>query len=112
METEPGKRFLEAAPIPIEFEQGQRMPGGFGRVLASLQIGVVLALLGIGLLILERMLPDIASPLLVFGMVALMPGLGFIISAIVTWRISARLGLMPMPAGQSATPSNQSTDRQ
>jgi hypothetical protein len=108
METEPGKRFLEAAPIPIEYEPTQRLPGGLARILAPLQIGIVLALLGIGLLILERNLPDIADPLLVFGMVALMPGLGFIISAIVTWRISARLGLMPQPS----TPSTELPGRQ
>lgn len=107
METEPGKRFLEAAPIPIDFERDQRMPGGVTRVLGPLQIGIVLALLGIGLLILERSLPDIASPLLVFGMVALMPGLGFIISAIVTWRISARLGLMQQPTVPFTEPSDR-----
>jgi hypothetical protein len=33
--------------------------------------------------------------MLIFGTVALMPGLGFIISAGVTWVLAARLGLMP-----------------
>jgi hypothetical protein len=102
METEPGKRFLEASPIPIEFERSQRLPGGLTRVLGPLQIGIVLMLLGIGLLILHHSLPDIADPLLVFSMVTLMPGLGFIISAIITWRISERLGLMPQPAVQTS----------
>jgi hypothetical protein len=37
-------------------------------------------------------------------MVALMPGLGFIISALIAWRISARLGLMPQP---STTPPTE-----
>ena len=101
METEPGKRFLEAAPIPVAFERDQRLPGGLTRVLAPLQIGIVLTLFGLGLLVLERRLPDISGPLLVFGMVALMSGLGFIISAIVTWQISERLGLM-LPTGQPA----------
>lgn len=108
MNTESGKRFLEAAPIPIELEQGQRLPGGFGRVLGSLQIGIVLTLLGIGLLILQHSLPDFAAPLLVFGMVAMMPGIGFIISALITWRMSVRLGLMP----NSPQPSTEPTDRQ
>jgi hypothetical protein len=104
METEPGKRFLEAAPIPIDFDRNQRIPGGLSRVLGPLQFGIVLSLLGMGLLILHRSLRDFAEPLLIFGMVALMPGLGFIISAIVTWRISAQLGLMPQPA---QTPDRQ-----
>jgi hypothetical protein len=34
-------------------------------------------------------------PMLVFGTVVLMPGLGFIISAGVTWVLATRLGLMP-----------------
>ena len=103
METEPGKRFLEAAPIPIEFARDQRLPGGLARVLGPLQIGIVLTLLG------GRTPPaapqrqprrGLLRPLLVFGMVTLMPGIGFIISALISWRISAHLGLLP----QRATP--------
>ncbi len=110
METEPGKRFLEAAPIPLDSPRDQRLPGGLARVLAPLQIGIVLTLLGLGLLILERSgrLYDIAGPLLVFGMVAMMPGIGFIISAIISWRISERLGLMPQPSASA----NELSDRQ
>jgi len=33
--------------------------------------------------------------MLVLGTIALMPGLGFIISAGVTWVLAGRLGLMP-----------------
>jgi hypothetical protein len=97
METEPGKRFLEAAPIPVAVDNSQPMPGGLARVLGPLQIGIVLTLLGVGLLGIQHRLPDIADGLLIFGMIALMPGLGFIISALITWRISARLGFMPQP---------------
>jgi len=102
METESGRRFLEAGPVPIALEREQRLPGGLARILGPLQFGIVLTLLGVGLLILQRSLPDIADGLLVCGTVALMPGLGFIISAIVTWRISARLGLMPHSAAAPA----------
>ena len=107
METEPGKRYLEAAPIPMEFETQQKLPGGLARVLGSLQIGIVLSLLGIGLMILRHSLTDIADALLVFGMVALMPGIGFIISAIISWRISARLGLLPQPVTGGTRPDEQ-----
>jgi hypothetical protein len=100
MNTEAGKRFLEAAPIPIGFEPDQRVPAALSRVLVPLQIGVVLTLLGIGLLALRHSLPEISSPLLVFGIVVLMPGLGFIISAGITWLLAARLGLMPHGAHQ------------
>lgn len=95
MNTDPGRRFLEAAPIPIEFERDQRLPGGLARVLPPLQIGIVLTLLGVGLLALVHRLPDFATPMLIFGMVTLMPGIGFIISAVIAWHISAKLGLLP-----------------
>jgi hypothetical protein len=98
MNTEAGRRFLEAAPIPIDFERDQRIPAALSRVLAPLQIGVVLTLLGIGLLALRHSLPEISSALLVFGIVVLMPGIGFIISAGITWLLAARLGLMPHSA--------------
>jgi hypothetical protein len=98
MNTEAGRRFLEAAPIPIGFEPDRRVPAALSRVLVPLQIGVVLTLLGIGLLVLRHSLSEISSTLLVFGIVVLMPGLGFIISAGITWLLAARLGLMPRDA--------------
>ena len=101
MNTEAGKRFLEAAPIPVEFEPDRRIPATLSRVLVPLQIGVVLTLLGIGLLSLRHSLPEVSSPLLVFGIVVLMPGIGFIISAGITWLLAARLGLMPHGAHDS-----------
>lgn len=106
MSTEPGKRFLEAAPIPVDFEHDQRLPGALSRVLAPLQIGIVLTLLGLGLLALRHSLRDhsmgdLATPLLVSGVVLVMPGIGFILSAGITWMISVRLGLMPESASKS-----------
>jgi hypothetical protein len=101
MNTDAGKRFLEAAPIPVEFEQDRRIPATLSRVLVPLQIGVVLTLLGIGFLLLRHSLPYVAAPLLVFGIVVLMPGIGFIISAGITWLLAARLGLMPHGAHDS-----------
>jgi len=109
MNTEPGRRFLEAAPIPIEFEHDRRLPGGLGRVLAPLQIGIVLTLLGAGLLMLHRSehQPDVSQALMIFGMITMMPGIGFIISAIITWRISTHLGLMPQSASSSEPTGRQ-----
>jgi hypothetical protein len=100
METEPGKRFLEAAPIPVGIDRGQPMPGGVARILGPLQIGIVLTLLGLGLFLIH--------PLRMIGIVAVTLGLGFIISAIVSWRISERLGLLP----NRPTPTDDMPDRQ
>jgi hypothetical protein len=95
MNTEVGKRFLEAAPITVGFERTQPVPSPVARVLTPLQIGVVMTLLGAGLLLLRHSLPEDAAPLLVVGIVVLMPGLGFIISAGITWVLARHLGLMP-----------------
>jgi hypothetical protein len=95
METEAGKRFLEAAPIPVGFEQEKRIPNAIARVLTPLQIGIVLILLGLGCFLLRAASTDTNIPMLVFGTLVLMPGLGFIISAGVTWVLAGRLGLMP-----------------
>ena len=112
MGTEAGKRFLEAAPIPIDFEQQQRMPNAVARVLTPLQIGVVLTLLGTGLFALRGISPEMNIPMLIFGTVVLMPGLGFIISAGITWVLAGRLGLMPGgPSAPNGTPFNPQ-DRQ
>ncbi len=101
MGTEAGRKFLEAAPIPIDFEREQRMPSAVARVLTPLQIGIVLSLLGTGLLFLRHSHPDMEIPMLVLGTVVLMPGLGFIISAAVTWVLATRLGMMPDGAAAS-----------
>jgi len=95
MSTDAGKRFLEATPIAVGFERQAPVPSPVARVLTPLQIGVVMTLLGLGLLFLRHNLPEAAGPLLVAGTIALMPGLGFIISAGITWVLARHLGLMP-----------------
>jgi hypothetical protein len=95
MGTDAGKRFLEAAPIPVSLEPSQRVPNAVARVLTPLQIGIVLVLLGIGMLSLRHASVEMDVPMLVFGTIILMPGVGFIISAGITWLLAARLGLMP-----------------
>ena len=108
MGTEAGKRFLEAAPIPVGFEPEQRMPNAVARVLTPLQIGIVLVLLGAGFMLLRHVSPEAAIPMLILGTVAIMPGLGFIISAGVTWVLATRLGLMP----ETPTAPNRPIDSQ
>lgn len=95
MGTEAGRRFLEAAPIPVALESEQRMPNAVARVLWPLQVGVVLVLLGGGLLYLRHAGPEMNIPMMVLGTVILMPGIGFIISAGITWVLAGRLGLLP-----------------
>ena len=99
MDTEAGKRFLEAAPLSVNFDASEgpaaRVPSAVARVLTPLQIGTVLTLLGSGLLFIRHAHPDLEIPLLIFGTLVLMPGIGFILSAGLTWILAGRLGLMP-----------------
>ena len=101
MGTEAGKRFLEATPIAVGFEKAEQVPSPVARVLTPLQIGIVMTLLGVGLISMRGALPEAAAALLVLGTVILMPGLGFIISAGITWVLARRLGLMPNQGQQS-----------
>ncbi|HEX4156193.1 MAG TPA: hypothetical protein VHY48_11320 [Acidobacteriaceae bacterium] len=93
METDSGRRFLEAAPIVTETDS-RRMPNLVSRVMATLQVGLVLALLGGGLLVLKNSVGDAGTTMLVLGIVALMPGIGLILSAAVLWALGKRLNLV------------------
>src|SRR5271169_1897988 len=95
MGTDAGKRFLEATPIAVGFERQAPVPSPVARVLTPLQIGIVMTLLGVGLISLRHSIADGGVALLVLGTVVLMPGLGFIISAGITWVLARHLGLMP-----------------
>ena len=100
MDTESGRRFLEAAPVPVEFEADRRLPASLSRILSPLQLGIVLTLLGIGVLSIRH--SEIA---LIFGIVLLMPGIGFLISAAFTWWMMSRLGLIsPHQPGAASGP--------
>lgn len=109
MGTEAGRRFLEAAPIPIEFERRQFVPNAVARVLTPLQIGIVLSLLGVGFFLLSLGGLGMKTPMAVLGTITLMPGLGFILSAGVTWVMASRLGLMPENPAEANRPQTGGT---
>jgi len=95
METDAGKRFLEATPIAIESGGQQRMPNVVSRILSTTQVGVVMTLLGAGLLGLRNSVgSDGATATLVLGIVTLMPGLGLMLSAGLTWVMARKLSLI------------------
>jgi hypothetical protein len=104
MQSEGGKNFLLA--LPAGADPAQRMPNAVARVLTPLQAGIVLTLLGVGLLLLRHAGTDMETPMAVLGTLVLTPGLGFILSAAVTWFLAKRLGLLPEKADeQGATAS-------
>lgn len=92
-----GSKFLESAPIALD--AGQASPAApLGRILWTVQAGVVLAAAGFGLLMVAGKVTDEATrPLHAFGTLGLALGVGFVISAIISFLISRRLGLVELP---------------
>ena len=98
MQTEPGRRFLESAPPPVE---GPVRPvaAPLSRILWSLQAGVVLATGGFGLLFVSRRaISEIAQPLFASGVLVLALGVGFVLSAAASYLLSRHLGLFSTDA--------------
>lgn len=107
MESEAGKKFLESPAFDIQPKQSAAFP--YARILWSAQVGLIVGVLGIGLLMLRGHIPnasydstagvmqassDADAALLVFGTIALTLGIGFLLSAVVSYILSKRLGLL------------------
>jgi hypothetical protein len=95
VQTPAARNFLEFAPhSPAQDTRVSIAP--FGRILWSVQAGVVLAALGIGFRFAQNRVPEEISPAFtVFGIIVMSLGLGAVISAIVAYVLSSRLGLLP-----------------
>jgi hypothetical protein len=92
-----GSKFLESAPIPLHAE-APRQNAPLSRVLWSVQIGVVVAAAGVGMLLVStRFDAETAQGFFAMGSIATCIGAGFIISAIVSLVLSRRLGLYQEP---------------
>jgi len=93
-----GAKFLESSPISLD--AAPRSVGApLGRILWSVQGGVVLIAGGIGLHIVGGRVTDTASQaasqsLHALGVIGIALGVGFVISAIISFVISQRLGLI------------------
>ncbi len=71
------------------------MAAPFGRILWSVQAGVVAAAGGIGLLIVKRyVVEEVAQMLLTLGVLILSLGIGFALAAAASYMLSQRLGLL------------------
>ena len=86
LKSEAGRRFLESATI----EQARPT----GRILGSIQTGLTLLLTGMGLLFLHgRVSQSWSDDTLVFGVLAAALGIGFLLSAGVSYWLSKAWGL-------------------
>lgn len=101
IQTPAGRRFLESAPIALD--SGPRaVAAPIGRILWSIQVGLVVAAAGFGLEYVSGSIQkDVAQPLFAMGVLAISIGAGFVLSAIVSFILSRKLGLWeppPVPA--------------
>ena len=88
-----GARFLQSAPISLD--PGARSIGApFNRILWSVQAGLVLAAGGFGLQYVSgRVTSEAAQPVFAMGVLAVALGIGFVLSAGVSYFLARRLGL-------------------
>lgn len=92
--TPAGSRFLESAPISLD-TAGPTPAPPLNRILWSVQAGIVLGALGLGILFMAGRAPEeVAQGILAAGVLAIAIGLGFIAAAGVSYVLSQKLGLL------------------
>jgi hypothetical protein len=98
VQTPAGRRFLEAAPIPVE--AAERSVGTpLNRILWSVQAGIVLVIGGLGFqYVSRRVVDEVAQGLWTMGVLATAFGLGFIAAGAFSFIMSRRLGLLETPS--------------
>ena len=94
LQSPQGKALTEAPALPQAAPRAMGAP--LSRIFWSMQSGVVLGALGGGLILVSGTAgePEVATFLNGVGVVVLMIGLGFAVSAIVSYVLSQRLGLV------------------
>jgi hypothetical protein len=100
-----GSKFLQSTPIMLD--AAPRSVGApLGRILWSVQGGVVLMAGGFGLEVVSgRFADDASQPLHALGVLGIALGLGFVASAIISFVISHRLGLLEAARTETFGPS-------
>ena len=96
LQSPAGKALIEPAVIPQAGPRPMPMNAPLSRIFWSLQSGIVVSTLGTGLIIVSRGVAtdEFAQLLYGVGIVVLTIGLGFAISAAVSYALSQRLGLI------------------
>jgi hypothetical protein len=96
IQTSAGQRFLESASVVTE--PGPRpLSAPVGRMLWSIQLGIVILVAGAGLEIVSYKLSeyqDVVTAFQVAGGIVIALGFGFILSALGSYLLSRRLGLL------------------
>lgn len=97
LESDAGKRFVEAATL--------ERSNPHGRILASVQSGILLFAVGIALQASRFHVGDDARNVLhLFGTLGMLVGVGFLVSAVAVYGLSKSWGLLPERAPATETP--------
>ena len=104
VQTPSGRRFLESGPSPLQEAQSPRTASApFARILWSVQIGIVMLAVALGLLFVSsRTVEEAREFFFIFGCLALALGSGFTVSAGASYFLSRKLGLFEPPAPDHA----------
>jgi hypothetical protein len=110
IQTPAGRRFVDASSTPLE---PRSLGAPVGRILWSVQVGLVLLFAGIGLEVLGRSTPleseDLSVVFHVIGGIVIALGVGFLFSGLASYFLSRRFGLFdqvpPNEGGPAQTPS-------
>jgi hypothetical protein len=95
-----GRQFLQGLPAAPEIASSPAMAAPLTRIMWSVQAGVVLVCAGAGLLTIKRyMVDEVAEMLLVWGVLSLSVGVGFVLAAGASYILSERLGLLDPAQG-------------
>ena len=90
-----GRRFLEATPITPSVSPAKSIGAPYGRMLLSVQVGVILIALAIGFLVISgRAIEEVQPVLTSLAVLGFCLGLGSILSAGASYVISRKLGLL------------------
>jgi hypothetical protein len=93
MQSDAGRKFLEAPLFEDQRRQVSVLP--FSRILWSVQVGIVAAFFGAGILFLRgRVAPDADVGFQVFGTLILTLGIGFLVSGAVSYVLAKYFGLL------------------
>src|SRR5262245_2249266 len=89
-----GQKFLTSTSTAVDLSP-RSVGAPVGRILWSVQAGIVITLAGVGLFVAKAMvIEEVAQVLHVISVLAIAIGLGFVISALVAYALSQRLGLL------------------
>jgi hypothetical protein len=109
--TPAGSKFLQSAPISLDTGAASKSMGApLSRIMWSAQAGLVLCAAGGGLMLASgRMSDDSYLPLEIMGILAAALGVGFAVSAAVSFLLSHKMGLLD-PVSKKRAFSNPPSD--